>query len=135
MENTNRRTFIAGALAIGVAGTVNALPQIPQQMKMPIVHHVFFWLKNSRSQADTAKLIEGLESLKAIGKIKLLHIGVPASTEQRPVVDSSFDVSELMYFESVEDQKTYQDHPIHQAFVANYSSLWDKVIVYDVKEV
>ena len=80
---------------------------------------------------DRAQLIAGLESLKSIGVIRSLHIGVPASTEKRDVVDNSYDVSELMTFDTVADQKAYQDHPLHQAFVAKCEHLWSKVVVYD----
>ncbi len=135
MKKNNRRNFITGAIALGVSSAASALPKMPELEKIPLVHHVFFWLKNSRSVEDTNKLIEGLKGLRAIGKIKLLHIGVPADTEVRPVVDSSYDVSELMFFDNTIDQKTYQDHPIHVKFVEEYSHLWDKVVVYDVKEI
>ncbi len=101
---------------------------------MKIVHHVFFWLKNPDSVEDRNKLIEGLKTLLAVKAISKLHIGVPASTEKRDVVESSWQVSELMFFETVEAQKTYQDHPVHQAFVKNYSHLWQKVVVYDMEE-
>ena len=77
-------------------------------------------------------MVAGLRALAKIPVIRNLQIGVPASTEQRDVVDSSFDVSELMVFDNVVDQKTYQDHPIHQDFVAKCSHLWRKVIVYDM---
>lgn len=100
-----------------------------------IVHHVFFWLKNSGSAADRDALIAGLRTLGGIPVIRSLEIGVPASTEQRDVVDSSFDVSELITFDSVEDQKLYQDHPIHQDFVAQHAHLWRKVLVYDTATV
>ena len=131
----NRRKFLASAVAVGVASAASALPKMPAAQKIPLVHHVFFWLKNSRSEADTKKLIEGLNTLRGIEKIKFLHIGIPASTEPRPVVDSSFDVSEIMHFDNTEDQKFYQDHPIHLKFIENCSHLWEKVVVYDVKEV
>lgn len=135
MNKTSRRKFIAGAIAVGVSSAASALPKIPMTNKIPLVHHVFFWLKNSRSAEDTNKLTEGLKTLKGIEKIKLLHIGVPADTEKRPVVDSSYDVSELMFFDTTEDQKTYQDHPLHLKFIENCAHLWDKVVVYDVKEI
>lgn len=96
-----------------------------------VVHHVFFWLKNPSSTADRDKLIEGLKTLKKIETIRQLHIGVPASTEKRDVVDNSYSVSELMFFDDVAGQNTYQEHPIHKKFVENCSSLWEKVIVYD----
>jgi hypothetical protein len=133
--SNSRRKFIAGAVAVGVTSAASALPKLPKQKKIPLVHHVFFWLKNSRSAEDTQKLIEGLKSLRAIPTIKMLHIGVPADTEVRPVIDSSYDVSELMFFDNTADQKVYQDHPLHQKFIADYSHLWEKVVVYDVREV
>ena len=96
-----------------------------------LTHHVFFWLKNPGSSADLAKLIEGLKTLQKIESVRQLHIGVPADTEKRPVVDNSFSASELMFFDDVAGQNIYQEHPIHKKFVENYSSLWEKVIVYD----
>ncbi|HZY82766.1 MAG TPA: Dabb family protein [Cyclobacteriaceae bacterium] len=102
--------------------------------KPRLVHHVFFWLKNPSSTADRDKLLAGVKSLKRIETIKMLHVGVPAGTETRDVIDNSYHVSELMFFDSVEDQKTYQDHPIHLQFVKDHSMLWDKVIVYDTME-
>ena len=99
--------------------------------KQQLTHHVFFWLKNSGSSEDLARLIEGLKTLEKIESVKELLIGVPASTEKRDVVDSSFSVSELMFFDDVEGQNLYQDHPIHKKFVEDCSHLWGKVIVYD----
>ena len=96
-----------------------------------ITHHVFFWLKNPGSAADRDRLIAGLKTLADIPAIKELYIGVPAATEQRGVVDSSWQVSELMFFEDLEAQAGYQGHPLHQAFVRQCSPLWDKVVVYD----
>ena len=58
-----------------------------------------------------------------------------ASTEKREVVDTSWDVSEQMFFDDEAGQKVYQDHPVHQAFVKNYGHLWKKVIVYDAVEI
>ena len=40
-----------------------------------------------------------------------------------------------MLFDDEAGQKTYQDHPIHQAFVKNNSHLWAKVLVYDSLDV
>lgn len=97
----------------------------------PMIHHVFFWLKNPGSKADRDALIAGLKTLKAVEVVQQLHIGVPASTEKRDVVDNSYDVSELMVFNSIADQKTYQDHPLHLKFVKDCSHLWAKVVVYD----
>lgn len=121
------------AVALGGAALASdAASATPAPDGAKIVHHVFFWLKRPGSAEDRDQLVAGLRALAKIPVIRNLQIGVPASTEQRDVVDSSFDVSELMVFDNVVDQKTYQDHPIHQDFVAKCSHLWRKVIVYDM---
>lgn len=97
-----------------------------------LVHHVFFWLKNPASKQDLAQLLAGIRALGAIETVRGLHVGVPASTEKRDVVDNSFSASEILYFDDAAGQKTYQDHPLHQQFVAECSHLWSKVMVYDV---
>jgi hypothetical protein len=135
MKKSTRRKFIVGALLAGVANTAFAKQFNFKQEKKWIVHHVFFWLKNPGSAADRDKLIEGVRSLAAIETVRKLHVGVPAETEKRPVIDASYAVSELMFFDSIADQAAYQSHPVHLKFVEQYSHLWEKVIVYDMSEV
>lgn len=130
MKKQNRRDFITTAAVIMAAPAV--ITQMPMQQKSQVVHHVFFWLKNPGSAADREELIRGLKTLTAITQIKKLLIGLPASTEKRDVVDNSYDVSELMYFDSAAEQDAYQVHPVHKAFVEKYSHLWAKVVVYDM---
>lgn len=117
-------------LTAGVATGMSILPMEAKQKKQ-LSHHVFFWLKNPNSKEDFNKLIEGLRSLKAVETVKDMHIGVPASTEKRDVVDGSYSVSLLLFFDDAAAEKVYQVHPIHEAFVKNHSQLWEKVIVYD----
>ena len=135
MDNT-RRKFISSSVALA-AGTVASIatPLQPEKSKTPLVHHVFFWLKNPGSTSDRDKIVEGLKTLRKIEAIKELRIGVVASTEKRDVVDNSWAVSELMFFEDLAGQTIYQDHPIHQKFIKDCSHLWDKVIVYDAMDV
>jgi hypothetical protein len=135
MKTQNRRTFIASLTMIGAAISGFTFPTKSRMKKKVLSHHVFFWLKNPDSKEDLAKLIQGLNSLRKIETIKGLQIGVPASTEKRDVVDNTFSVSELMFFDDVEGQKVYQDHPLHTKFVEECSGLWEKVIVYDAIEV
>ncbi|RYZ26914.1 MAG: Dabb family protein [Chitinophagaceae bacterium] len=102
------------------------------EKKSSIVHHVFFWLKNSSSKEDQEKLLAGVKTLKEIKTVRQLFVGVPASTEKRDVVENSYHVSELIFFDDLEGQKAYQDDPIHKKFIEEYEHLWDKVVVYDV---
>jgi hypothetical protein len=104
-------------------------------MKTGVIHHVFFWLKNPGSKEDLEALLKGLQTLKDINTVRQLHIGVPAATEKREVIDDSYSASELLFFDDLAGQEAYQDDPIHVKFVQDCSHLWSKVVVYDVQQV
>ncbi len=127
--NTSRRKFLATSGTIAASAALSSFAS--KEEKPMLVHHVFFWLKNPGSSDDRNKLIEGLRTLRKIESIRQFHIGIPADTEKRPVVDSSYSVSELMFFDDLAGQSLYQDHPLHKKFVEDCSSLWQKVVVYD----
>lgn len=131
IKEMERRKFISIAAVLTAGATSCASVEPVNKEKKQLVHHVFFWLKNPASIPDRDKLIEGVKTLKEIKTIRQFHIGIPASTEKRDVVDSSWHVSELLFFDDEAGEQVYQDHPIHQAFIKNYSHLWDKVVVYD----
>jgi len=96
-----------------------------------LVHHVFFWLKNPNSKEDLAKLLSGIRGLAKIETVRGIHVGVPASTEKRDVIEASYSASELLFFDDVEGEKTYQVHPLHQKFIADHAHLWNRVMVFD----
>lgn len=126
-------TAIAGAGASAEATAASAAASKPSIA--PVVHHVFFWLKNPKSKEDLTKLLAGLRTLGGIETVRAIHIGVPADTEQRGVVDASYSASEILFFDDVAGQNAYQVHPIHKKFVADCEHLWERVVVYDVKAV
>ena len=126
--SSSRRTFIVAAATLaatnaGASAAVNVYPKL--------VHHVFFWLKNPDAKEDLARLLEGLRTLANIETVRGAHFGVPATTEKRDVVDNSFSASEILFFDDLAGQKSYQDHPIHKKFVEDCSHLWERVVVYD----
>jgi hypothetical protein len=92
---------------------------------------VFFWLKNPESKEDLKKLVDGARKLKKIETVRKIHIGIPAETPPRPIIDSSYSASLLLFFDDIPGQNTYQIHPLHQVFIEDCSQLWEKVIVYD----
>ncbi|HEY2722886.1 MAG TPA: Dabb family protein [Chitinophagaceae bacterium] len=94
------------------------------------LHHVYFWLKNANSKEDKEKLIAGLKKLSKVHTIRKFHIGTPALTN-RNVIERSYSISWLLYFDNDADQDNYQTDPIHLRFVEECSSLWSKVVVYD----
>jgi hypothetical protein len=128
---TDRRTFIVAAGATAAAAAFPTAGASPVSNYPKLVHHVFFWLKNPNSREDLEKLLKGLRTLAKIESVRGVHFGVPASTEKRDVVDNSYSASEILFFDDTAGQKIYQDHPIHQQFVADCSHLWERVVVYD----
>ena len=134
MKSPSRRRFLSNvALAVPVAVALKPNTIFAQKKGM-FIHHVYFWLKNSGNKEDKAKLIEGLKKLSKVKTIKDFYIGKPAAT-RREVIDSSYDVSWLLFFENAADQDSYQTDPVHLKFVEECSSLWTKVTVYDSMDV
>lgn len=130
MSKRSRRTFLSTTV-LATAATIVAQPVLDINSPALLIHQVFFWLKNPGSVSDRKKLAEGLKKLSAIPEIKQLYVGFPANTEKREVVDNSWDVSEVMFFNDLTAQKTYQDHSLHQEFIQQYAHLWQRVVVYD----
>lgn len=141
MTARSRRDVIIAAASLAAAGTIaptmvqgaaamTGKPSVP-----PVVHHVFFWLKNPDSKQDLAKLLAGLRMLGGVETVRGIHIGVPADTAKRGVIDGSYSASEILFFDDVAGQNAYQVHPIHKQFVADCAHLWERVVVYDTKAV
>ena len=134
MATSNRRKFIATTAALAAGTVASAIPLHGPGSSYPIIHHVFFWLKNPTSIADRDQLVAGVKTLAKIEVVRELRVGVLAPTEKRDVVDNTWAVSELMFFSDLAGQASYQNHPIHLEFIKNCSHLWEKVIVYDAMD-
>jgi len=133
---STRREFISNTGKAMVAGglvTINE-NETPHMIENKFIHHVYFWLKNTGSKEDRAKLVEGLQKLSKVTTIKTFHIGMPADTN-RDVIDRSYAISWFVLFDNAADQASYQVDSIHLKFVEECSHLWSKVIVYDSVDV
>ena len=131
----NRRSFIKKAAAsVALAGMVPmAQTASAGEVKMTgaLIHHVFFWLKEPKNEAHKKQLVKALNDLLKVETIRISHIGFPAGTESRDVVDHSYSVSYMVIFDDQAGQDAYQVHPLHVKFVEENSHLWNKVVVYD----
>ena len=121
-----RREFFAAFLAFAFS----PLKVFRQKKKTLIVHHTLFWLKDPKSEENKIKLIESLRILKK-NEFHRTLIGVPTMTPDYEGTDSSYDVSIVTYFDNVDGRVTYQNHPVHQAFLSTSHELWDRFISYD----
>jgi hypothetical protein len=131
----NRRSFIKKAAAgLTLAGlsplTKNAMAG-EVKITSALIHHVFFWLKEPKNETHKKQLVAALNELLKVKTIRMSHIGFPAGTESRDVVDHSYSVSFMVMFDNQTDQDAYQIDPIHLKFVEENSHLWNKVVVYD----
>lgn len=95
-----------------------------------LTHHVLFWLKPDTTEEQKAAFKQGLESLGKIETIKNIFIGTPAPIE-RAVVDTTYTFSLITLFEDLAGHDVYQTHAIHLAFLDEFRSLFEKVIIYD----
>ena len=131
----NRRSFLkkalAGITAAGLLPFAKTAAAGEVKISEALIHHVFFWLEEPQNDAHKKQLLEELNQLLKVETIKMSHIGFPAGTESRDVVDHSYSVSYMVVFDDQAGQDAYQIHPLHLKFVEENSHLWEKVIVYD----
>jgi Stress responsive A/B Barrel Domain len=133
MKKMDRRKFIThtagtAVMAAGLSSFINM--NAVAEKKPGFIHHVYFWLNKAESKEDLQSLIKGLEALSKIDYIRFSHIGVPAGTS-RDVIDSSYSVSWLLFFNDKAEEERYQKDPLHLKFIEDCKHLWKKVVVYD----
>lgn len=97
-----------------------------------LAHHVLFWLKSETTEDQKKAFRSGLESLIKVESIKSMHIGVPAPIE-RTVVDTTYTFSLVIMFEDLAGHDLYQVHAVHKAFLEEFRSLFEKVVIYDAE--
>ncbi len=133
MKKQSRRAFLTGTSLLALGATTSSFAS--PVATAPLIHHVFFWLKNPSSKEDLEKLIEGIRSLQKIETVQEFRIGQPAKTPKRNVIDDSYAVSLFTTFTNVAAHDVYQEHAVHKKFIADYSHLWAKVQVYDSMDI
>ncbi len=128
MSKTPRRNFLkkAGLTALGTSTLLTE----PAGKKDLFVHHVFFYLKDTNSAQDEAKLLEGLEKLAKISAVKFSHIGRPARTSSDDI-EKEYSVSWLCFFKNLIEEEIYQTDPVHLAFLEECGPLWERRVIYD----
>ena len=98
----------------------------------PLLHIVFFWLKEPENQEHRAQFETAIKKLIATNPQAIAnHLGGPAASEKRAVVDNSFTYCYTMSFPSLEAQNAYQTDPTHELFIEEASPLWERVLVSD----
>ena len=94
------------------------------------VHSVYFWLKPGLGERQVAAFRGGLESLAKAPTVTALYVGTPAATD-RPIIDRSYSFALTVVFHDKAAHDAYQTDPVHLAFVDQFGSCWDRVLIYD----
>jgi hypothetical protein len=124
----SRRNFIK---KVGLSGISVAIPfalHARQQCSGRMIHQVFFWLNDG---VDIAAFKIEVSKLSLCPTVAQFFMGQSAPTEERGVVDSSYQIACTLFFDSLEDQNKYQVDPLHLTFIERNSSKWSQVKVYD----
>ena len=106
------------------------LPRAIRHRARMLVHTVFFWLKPG---VDRAAFRRQVDTLAGIPGLSACHVGVPALTTPRPVIDASYDVALTTVMPDLATHDAYQVHPLHQAFLTYGREQWSRVQVYDAQ--
>ncbi len=132
-----KHTFYVSILACFLCSSLMAqdAPKVEKHSKKVegnFVHTVYFWLHNPDNLKERKKFEEGVSKLlQECKSITASHIGIPADTAIRPVVDDTYTYCIVVTFESKKEHDAYQIDPIHKKFIEENGNLWKKVQVYD----
>lgn len=125
-----RRNFLKAGVVVASIGSVISCSK-SESTYGPIIHSVYFWLKEGLSAEEEADFPGFFEMLRGISSVQTLKYGKPAPVNPRPVVDNSFSYNLIVTFENIDDINNYETHPDHLAAIEKYQKYWSKVEVRD----
>ena len=96
-----------------------------------LVHTVIFWLKKNLSEDQRNIFIKEVKTLGEISSVHDFHLGNPAATPKRPVVEDSYDFAITVVLKDMVAHDDYQADPIHLEFIDNCKEMWERVVIYD----
>ncbi|MDG1762367.1 MAG: Dabb family protein [Flavobacteriaceae bacterium] len=98
----------------------------------PLLHIVFFWLKEPNNKKHRFEFETAIQKLISTNpQATANHLGCPAASEKRDVVDNSFTYCYTMSFPNLDAQNKYQTDPTHNLFIEQAAHLWERVVVND----
>ena len=95
------------------------------------IHSVYFWLKKDVGEEEKVEFLEGLEGLRQIASVRNMKVGLPAGTP-RDIVDNSYSVAMIIYFDDQAGHDAYQDDSLHTSLIEASRELIERVQVYDL---
>ena len=96
-----------------------------------LVHSVYFWLRSDLGSDDQEKFWSKVRSLVAIDGVRHGWVGIPAETEDRPIIDKSYTCALVLVFDDLAGHDSYQTDPVHDDFRNGCAGFWSKIQIYD----
>ena len=96
-----------------------------------LVHTVIFWLKKDLSEDQKVVFTNEVKILGEISSVENFHLGTPAPTPKRPVIEDSYDYSITVVLKDMNAHDDYQVDPIHLEFIDKCKDMWERVVIYD----
>ena len=98
------------------------------------VHSVYVWLANPENEEERIEFETAMKNfINDLPYAQLFHFGRVIPSE-RAVVDSSYDYSFIVVFNSEEDMKQYEIDPAHLNFLSETKSLIERIRIFDSRD-
>tara|TARA_B100000035_G_scaffold99921_1_gene84796 strand:+ start:984 stop:1283 length:300 start_codon:yes stop_codon:yes gene_type:complete len=96
-----------------------------------LVHTVIFWLRKDLSEDQKVVFTNEVKILGEIPSVENFHLGTPAPTPKRPVIEDSYDYAITVVLKDMNAHDDYQVDPIHLEFIDKCKDMWERVVIYD----
>tara|TARA_A200000159_G_C7165281_1_gene273057 strand:- start:53 stop:352 length:300 start_codon:yes stop_codon:yes gene_type:complete len=96
-----------------------------------LTHTVIFWLKKDLSEDQKVVFTNEVKTLGEIPSVESFHLGTPAPTPKRPVIEDSYDYAITVVLKDMNAHDDYQMDPIHLDFIDKCKDMWERVVIYD----
>ena len=96
-----------------------------------LIHTVIFWLKKDLTDDQRNIFTNEVRTLGEISSVESFHLGTPASTPKRPVIEDSYDFAITVVMKDMDAHDHYQADPIHLEFIDKCKIMWKRVVIYD----
>lgn len=121
-----------------LAGCALHTPLLTQEdqdnLQNQVQHIVVIWLHEPGNTSHRRTLIEASQQLTAIPGV-LSVTGGEVITDDRPVVDSSFDVALVFRLKDQQTLREYVQHPLHKKLLNEvFKPLIERYRVYDIEQ-
>ena len=118
------------SLLTSVPAVGNHSNDITPKEKPVFIHSVYFWLKDSVTDAQRKEFMDLLRSFRKIKSVSKVFVASPAGTK-RTVVDNTYDVALIVMLKDKAAHDHYQADQIHRDAIKIFEGWIQDIRIYD----